>query len=73
MRLALLVQGAIPLGLSSKPGLINNWVSAQAAAAVVVVDSAWVVVAVSARVLVVDSTPSVVVVSARTVVVVSQW
>ena len=48
--------------LSSKPGLPSSWVSTQAGAAVVVVDSAWAVVVDSANaVVVVTSTEEIVV------------
>lgn len=46
-------QGAISELLLSKPGLLSSWVSTQAGAAVVVVDSAWDVVVDSANVVVV--------------------
>jgi hypothetical protein len=65
------VQGEILSDLSSKPGLMSAWVSRQAGAAVVVVDSALVVVVVSARVVTVVISTEVAVVSAATVEVVS--
>ena len=45
--------------LSSKPGLPSNWVSTQAGAAVVVVDSAWAVVVDSANVVVVTTSEAI--------------
>jgi len=57
----LVIHGAMSELLLSKPGLLSSWVSTQAGAAVVVVDSAWAVVDSANVVVVVTPTEAIVV------------